>query len=80
MGVERERESGMGWGRLGEQGQYQESNQSESQHQMLGKMSFTKKAHEKISCPRAEFNGRLKLPGWPGKDGTAQILGQAWLL
>jgi hypothetical protein len=47
---------------------------------MLGKMSFTKKAHEKISCPRAEFNGRLKLPGWPGKDGTAQILGQAWLL
>jgi hypothetical protein len=47
---------------------------------MLGKMPHTKKAHEKISSPRAEFNGRLKLPGWLGKDGAAEILGQAWLL
>jgi hypothetical protein len=34
----------------------------------------------KVSHPRARFNGRLKLPGWLGKDGTAQTLGQAWLL
>jgi hypothetical protein len=42
---------------------------------MLGKMLFTKKAHEKFSRPRAKFNGRPKLPGWPGKDGAAVILG-----
>jgi hypothetical protein len=47
---------------------------------MLGKMPLTKKAHQKISRPRAEFNGRLKLPGWLGKYGAAQILGQAWFL
>jgi hypothetical protein len=34
----------------------------------------------KIAHPRAEFNVRLKLPGWPGEDGVAEILGQAWLL
>jgi hypothetical protein len=34
----------------------------------------------KVSHPRARFNGRLKLPDWLGKDGTAQTLGQAWLL
>jgi hypothetical protein len=34
----------------------------------------------KVSRPRAKFNGRPKLPGWPGKDGAAQTLGQVWLL
>jgi hypothetical protein len=34
----------------------------------------------KVSCPRAKFNGRPELPGWLGKDGAAQTLGQAWLL
>jgi hypothetical protein len=43
-------------------------------------MPLTKKAQEKIPHPGAEFNGRLELPGWLGKDGTEQILGHAWLL
>jgi hypothetical protein len=47
---------------------------------MLGKMLLTKKAHKKVSHPRAKFSGRLKPPGWPGKDGTAQTLDQSWLL
>jgi hypothetical protein len=34
----------------------------------------------KVSHPRAKFNGRLELPDWWGKDGAAQILGQAGLL
>jgi hypothetical protein len=34
----------------------------------------------KVSCPRAKFNGSLELPGWLGKDGAAQTLGEAWLL
>jgi hypothetical protein len=38
---------------------------------LLGKMQLTKKLTRKISCPRARFNGRLQLPGWPGKDGAA---------
>jgi hypothetical protein len=38
---------------------------------MLGKMLLPKRANEKVSCPRAKFNGRLKPPGWPGKDSTA---------
>jgi hypothetical protein len=76
MGVERERagwggggqESKVsvrseGWGRPGEQGQCRELTQSELQHQMLGKMPLIKKAHEKISCPRAGFNDRHKPPG-----------------
>jgi hypothetical protein len=60
---ERERESGMGWGRPGEQGQCWEHTQSKSQHQMLGKMLLTKKVHEKISRPRAGFNDRHQQPG-----------------
>jgi hypothetical protein len=47
---------------------------------VLGKMPLTKKAHEKSLTPRAKFNGRLEPPGWLGKDGAAQILGQVWLL
>jgi hypothetical protein len=38
-----------------------------SQHQMLGKTPLSKKAHEKTHVHRARFNGRHKLPGWPGK-------------
>jgi hypothetical protein len=34
----------------------------------------------KLSHPKARFNGRPKLPGWPRKDVTAQTLGQVWLL
>jgi hypothetical protein len=37
-------------------------------------------SREKSHIHRAKFNGRPKLPGWLGKDGTAAILGQAWLL
>jgi hypothetical protein len=40
-------------------------------------MPLTKKAHEKselFSHPRAKFNGRQELPGWPGKDGAAQTM------
>jgi hypothetical protein len=36
-------------------------------HQMLGKMSLSKKAHKKTHVHRAKFNGRPKPPGWPGK-------------
>jgi hypothetical protein len=39
---------------------------------VLGKTTLTKKAHQKNSCPRAGFNGRLKPSGWPGKDGSAR--------
>jgi hypothetical protein len=38
---------------------------------------------EKFHVHRAKFNGRPKLPGWPGgkkKDGAVQSLGEAWLL
>jgi hypothetical protein len=54
----RERVSGMGWGKLGEQGQGQECTQSESRHHMLGKMLLTKKAHKQISCSRAGFDDK----------------------
>jgi hypothetical protein len=43
-------------------------------------MLLTKKLMRKVSRPRAKFNGRLELPGWPGKDGIAQTLGESWLL
>jgi hypothetical protein len=33
----------------------------------LGKTPLSKKAHEKTHVHRAKFNGRPKLPGWPGK-------------
>jgi hypothetical protein len=49
---------------------------------MLGKDATHKESsREKSHVHRAKFNGRPKLPGWPGgKDGAAAILGQAWLL
>jgi hypothetical protein len=34
----------------------------------------------KVSHPRARFNDRLELSGWPGKDGTALTLDWAWIL
>jgi hypothetical protein len=37
---------------------------------MLGKMLLTKKAHEKISRPRAKFNGRLNCQA--GRENMAQ--------
>jgi hypothetical protein len=41
-------------------------------------MPLTKKAHEKISHPRAGLNDRHELPGFRGNRKTAS-LGQAWL-
>jgi hypothetical protein len=38
-----------------------------SSHSMLGKTALTRKLRRKVSHPRAKFNGRPKLPGWPGK-------------
>jgi hypothetical protein len=37
-------------------------------------------SREKSHVHRAKFNGRPKLPGWPGKDGAAQSLAEEWLL
>jgi hypothetical protein len=45
---------------------------------LLGKTLLSKKAHEK-RLTSIEFNGRPKLPGWQGKDGTAPSLGEQWL-
>jgi hypothetical protein len=39
-----------------------------------------RKLTRKVSRPRTRFNDRLKLPGWPGKDGTAAILARCGLL
>jgi hypothetical protein len=44
-------------------------------HQMLGKMPLSKKAHEKTHVHRARFNGRPKLPGWPGKRWHSPLIG-----
>jgi hypothetical protein len=42
--------------------------------------SLKESSREKSHVHRAKFNGRPKLPGWPGKDGAAQSLGEQWLL
>jgi hypothetical protein len=47
---------------------------------LLGKTLLSKKAHEKSLTTIEQFNGRPKLPGWPGKDGAAPSLGGQWLL
>jgi hypothetical protein len=48
---------------------------------VLGKNATHKeRSQEKSHVHRAKFNGRLELPGWPGKGGAAQALGEAWLL
>jgi hypothetical protein len=44
---------------------------------VLGKTSLSKKAHEKTHVHRARFNGRPKLPGWPGKRWRSPEPGQA---
>jgi hypothetical protein len=77
----RERER-VGWGGGGQESKVSTGSAPDPRfwHQILGKILLTKKAHEKISCPRTEFNGRLELPGWQGKDSAAQILGQVWFL
>jgi hypothetical protein len=46
-------------------------------HQMLGKTSLSKKAHEKTHVHRAKFNGRPKLPCWLGKRWRIPEPGQA---
>jgi hypothetical protein len=81
MGIERERESGMGWGRLGEQGQCQELNLVQVMVPNVRKNAAHKESSgEKSHVHRAKFNGRPKLPTWQGKDGTAPSLGEQWLL
>jgi hypothetical protein len=49
MGVERERESRMGWGSLGEQSQCQECTQLESQHQNVRKNATHKESSREKS-------------------------------
>jgi hypothetical protein len=78
---ERERESGMGWGRVGEQGHCWEHMPIQvTAPKCLEKHYSQRKFMRKVSHPRAKFNGRLKPPGWLGKDSTVQTPGQAWLL
>jgi hypothetical protein len=72
------RESRMrGWGgAAGEQGHCKEHTWSESWHQNVRKnAAFKESLQIKVSRPRTKFNGRLKLPGWLGKDGTVLTLG-----
>jgi hypothetical protein len=47
---------------------------------LLGKTCSQRKLTRKVSGPRARFNDRLELPGWPGKDGTALTLRYVWHL
>jgi hypothetical protein len=42
--------------------------------------AHTESSQEKSHVHRAKFNGRPKLLGWQGKDGSAANLGQARLL
>jgi hypothetical protein len=44
---------------------------------VLGKTPLSKKAHEETHVHRAKFNGRPKLPGWPGKRWRSPEPGQA---
>jgi hypothetical protein len=54
---------------------------SESWHQNVRKNATHKESSgEKSHIHRAKFNGRLELPGWLGKDGTAHSLDEEWLL
>jgi hypothetical protein len=71
----------MGWGRPGEQGQCQECTLIQVTAPNVRKNATHKESSgEKFHIHRAKFNGRPKLPGWPGKDGAAVNLGQAGLL
>jgi hypothetical protein len=44
---------------------------------MLEKTPLSKKAHDKTPVHRARFNGRPKLPGWPGKRWRSPEPGRA---
>jgi hypothetical protein len=80
-GMEVERKSGMGWGRPGEQGQCWECTPIRVTAPNVRKNAAHKESsQEKSHIHRAKFNGRPKLPGWPGKRCAAAILGQVWLL
>jgi hypothetical protein len=81
MGVERKRERDWdGVEKVGRTRSVPGTPPDPSHCTTLGKTPFTKKAHEKTHVHRGKCNGRPQLPGWPGKDGTAQTLGKAWLL
>jgi hypothetical protein len=81
MGIERERESGTGCGRPGEQGQCWELNPIQVMALNVRKNTAHKESsREKSHVHRAKFNGRTKLPDWLGKGGAAPSLGEQWLL
>jgi hypothetical protein len=62
------RESGMGWGKPGEQGQYRELNPIQVTAPNVRKNAAHKESsQEKSHIHKAKFNGTPKLPGWPGK-------------
>jgi hypothetical protein len=44
---------------------------------LLGKTPLSKKAHEKTHVHRARFDGRPRLPGWPGKRWRSPEPGRA---
>jgi hypothetical protein len=70
MGVEREREreSGMGWGRPGEQGQCWECTQSESQHQNVRKNATHKESsREKSHVQEQSLKAGSNLQAGQGK-------------
>jgi hypothetical protein len=68
MGVGRERESGMGFGGPGEQGECRECTPIQVMAPNVRKnASHKESSREKSHVHRAKFNGRPKLPGWPGK-------------
>jgi hypothetical protein len=48
---------------------------NETSYLLLGKCHSQRKLTRKVPHQSARFNGRLKLPGWLGKNGTALTLG-----
>jgi hypothetical protein len=64
----RERESGMGWERPGEQGHSRECTPIRVMAPNVRKNATHKESsQEKSHVHKAKFNGRPKLPGWLGK-------------
>jgi hypothetical protein len=77
MGIEREGESRMWWGRPGEQGQCRELNPIQVRAPNVRKNATHKESsQEKSHIHRAKFNGRPKLPGWLGKRWCSPKSGQ----
>jgi hypothetical protein len=76
--VSRERER-MGWGGGGRESKVSAGSapQSESLHQMLGKTPLMKKS---LTSIEQSLMAGPNCQAGRGKDGTAAILGQAWLL